>query len=823
MKKINSIHVLLLSIFLFLQLLPIEVFAESSRVDEILLSMSNEDKIAQMIMPSFRKQSGVSINEDNIQDLLSTYGFAGVILFAENIPDIDSTMRFVQMLQDANQNHPSRLFIATDQEGGYVTRLSIGTSMPGNMALAATNHPDYAYQAAKVMGKELKAMGINVDFAPVVDVNSNPSNPVIGIRSFSDDPFVVSRFGEKFMEGLQSEGISTSLKHFPGHGDTSVDTHTGLSIIYKNYDELKNMELIPFQKLVQSGTDMIMTAHIQYPNIEKETYVSIKDGNTYTLPATLSKTILTDILRGDMGYQGVVVTDALDMKSISDNFTLVDASMKAINAGSDILLMPFTYDSQKEELKSYIQTLANKIGTEISLERVNESVRRILTLKEKKGLLEEFDSSSVEDKIQNAKNIISTRESHNEEFEIAKKAITMIKNDHNVLPLKSSDKTIVFYEYSSHIEAVHNAINILKEKEGIDFDISLYPFYNSDGELDLEDLKNQVKGYKNVIMIHSLYGTSGLSDPDLVKMDELIDYVHNIQGNVIFYSTHLPYDAVKFMKADSIVLSYLANGIRFQISDYEKEIPKYGSNVIAGIYMMLTTKENMNGVLPVHLYEIDSNHQYTSKVLYERGFGLKYLGKANLEELLQEKEKANEIIQGNVEYTKVTFDVLKDVYQKILKFLEENEEPLEDQQAEIDSLAHEMKTLLEGLQRKYRITDGDHQKYNNQDLVVTANGDLNLLAMIQVDGNQLDSSFYTVNVGSTKVTLKKDYLNTLSVGDHTLTFVYSDGCVDATFTIPSSIVKNPNTGDGILNYLILMIASCMAMISLLVFSKKFSR
>ena len=821
MKKFISMN--LLVFYLIFQLFPIKVFAESSRVDEILLSMSNEDKIAQMIMPSFRKQSGGSINEENIRDLLSTYGFAGVILFAENISDIDSTMRFIQMLQDANRNHPTRLLIATDQEGGYVTRLSIGTSMPGNMALAATNHPDYAYQAAKVMGKELNAMGINVDFAPVVDVNSNPSNPVIGIRSFSDDPFVVSNFGEAFMKGLQSEGISTSLKHFPGYGDTSVDTHTGISIIYKTYDELKNMELIPFQKLIQSGTDMIMTAHIQYPNIEKETYVSLKDGNTYTLPATLSKTLLTDILRNDMGYQGVVVTDALDMKSISDNFNLIDASIKAINAGVDILLMPFRYDSQKEELKSFIQTLADKIGTEISLERVNQSVRRILTLKEKKGLLEEFDSSNIDGKIQNAKTIISTRENHNEEFEIAKKSITMIKNENHILPLKTNDKTIAFYEYSSHIEAVHNAINILKEKEGIDFDISLYPFYNKDGVLDLEDLKNQVKGYKNVIVIHSLYGTDGLSDPDLVKMNELIDYVHSIQGNVVFYSTHLPYDAVQFMKADSIVLSYLANGIRFQISDYEKEIPKYGANVIAGIYMMLTGKENMNGVLPVHLYEVDSNYQYTSKILYERGFGLKYLEKANLVELMEEKNRANEVLQSDVEYTKESIDLLKNTYEKVFKYLEEYREPLEDQQAEIDSLVQEMKTALEELQRIYKIIDGDHQKFNNQDVVITANGDLNRLVMIQVDGKQLDSSFYTVDSGSTIVTLKKDYLGTLSVGNHTLTFVYSDGQVDATFTIPSNIVKNPNTGDGIMNYFILMIASCMGMITMLVFHKKFLR
>lgn len=404
---------------------------EMSKIDTILKSMTNEEKIAQMIMPAFRKNSKGEINTENIKEIISSNEYAGVILFAENSPDIESTMRFVDLLQNANKDHRTRLLISIDQEWGYVPRLGIGTPMPGNMALAATNDPKYAYDAGEIIGKELRVLWINTDFAPVVDVNSNPANPVIGIRSFSDDAETVSAYAESFMKWLQNEWIITSLKHFPGHGDTSTDTNTNLSIVEKTYDELKNTELKPFQDLIDE-TEMIMTAHIQYPNINTETYISKKDGNSYVVPATLSEKMLTEILRNDMGFNGLIVTDALGMAAISEQFELVDASVRAINAWIDILLMPYEYDYDKDELNTYIETLANKIWTEINEDNVNNSVKRILNLKEEKWLFEAYDNSDLEQDILNAKNIVSSKENHNIEFEIAKKAITMVKNDNNV-------------------------------------------------------------------------------------------------------------------------------------------------------------------------------------------------------------------------------------------------------------------------------------------------------------------------------------------------------------------------------------------------------
>ena len=455
------------------------------------------------------------------------------------------------------------------------------------------------------------------------------------------------------MLGLQSEGIATSLKHFPGHGDTQTDTHTGLSIIDKTYEELKRSELVPFKALADAGTDMIMTAHIQYPNIEKNTYVSIKDGKTYTLPATLSKTILTDILRKDMGYNGVIVTDALDMGAIAEQFEKVDASIKAINAGADILLMPFIYDDQKDELKAYVEELASKVGTEINETNVNASVKRILTLKQKKGLLKPYAANQVS--LDQAKSIVSGLSNHQKQLDIAKKTITMIKNEDSALPIKKEDKTLVLYEYESHIKAVSNAIDLLK-KDGKDINtnIDLYSFYSNDGSLDLDDLKNKVKDYDKVIMLHSLYRSSDIADPDLDKMSNLVDYIHENNGKAIFVSTQLPYDLAKFTNADSIVLTYYAGGINFSLSDYTSQIPKYGPNMIAAFYMMLSNKDDLSAVLPVNIYEVDKDNKFTSNILFNRGYGLTYYSNEHkvLEGENQEIDNTKELtikVEGKLE------------------------------------------------------------------------------------------------------------------------------------------------------------------------------
>ncbi|MBQ2111149.1 MAG: hypothetical protein II191_05320, partial [Clostridia bacterium] len=279
------------------------VYAETAEVSSLLSSMTTEDKICQMLVLNFgavTDSAGHQVLSGAARQELERHCFGGVLFDAQSTADNEDTVRLVDSIQTANASggafRPQLLF-AADQEGGSITRLGHGTQTPGNMALGAINDDAAARSVGSLIGSELKALGISVDFAPVLDVNSNPSNPVIGIRSFSDSAWMTASLGVSYMSGLMSTGTVACLKHFPGHGDTATDSHTGLPCIDKSYSQLQGNELIPFKSAINAGAEMIMTAHIQFPQIETETYNSPISGQTITLPATLSKRIISGILR----------------------------------------------------------------------------------------------------------------------------------------------------------------------------------------------------------------------------------------------------------------------------------------------------------------------------------------------------------------------------------------------------------------------------------------------------------------------------------------------------------------------------------------------
>lgn len=357
------------------------------------------------------------------------------------------------------------MLISADQEGGSIYRLTTGTPTCGNMALGATNDPFLAEENARILGSEIISLGINSDFAPVVDVNNNPSNPVINIRSFSSDPELVSEMGTSYIKGLQSEGVITTCKHFPGHGDTGVDSHTGLPLINKSYDELKKLELVPYAAVCKD-TDMIMTAHIQFPQIETETYTSKSTGEKISLPATLSKTMITDVLRGDYGFDGVVTTDAMLMNAIDVNFDPIDAAVLAMNADVDIILEPVYIQSPEDitEIEQHIEDIVKQVEDgNIPMETIDKSVTRILTMKQERGVLD-YTAPSAE----NAKKIVGSTEHREKALEIAEKAVTLVKNDDDLLPLKLEDSSRVayFYPYSNVENTIYFALDRLKE-EGV--------------------------------------------------------------------------------------------------------------------------------------------------------------------------------------------------------------------------------------------------------------------------------------------------------------------------------------------------------------------
>lgn len=515
-------------------------------VESIISGMTTEQKIAQMIIPSLRtwnNKDTTALNSEQVA-ALKKYDFAGVILFSQNTKNVTKTTELINSIQDAHSNggFKDSMFVAVDQEGGRVTRLQTGTHMPGNMAVAATGDVTNAYKAATVIGKELAVQGFNLDFAPVVDVNSNPANPVIGVRSFSDKPEIVTQYGLNYVNGLHDQKVMTCLKHFPGHGDTDVDSHTGLPRIDKTYDELLKSELIPFSSLA-SATDFIMTAHIQFPQIEKETCISKASGQKIFLPATLSKMFLTDILRKKLGYQGLIITDSMEMDAISTNFDKLDASARAINAGADILLMPVRLTSTKDiaDLDAYIKGLGDMVrGGAISENRLNESVTRILHTKEKYGLLGKTPKASSK----NAASIVGSKEHKAVEWEIAQKAVTATKND-GVFPIGKDKKVVIFYPKKEELNSIKAGV----KKVGIN-----KVDYIFDGEGVSSSADSSIQNADAVICISSC--ATGGELKNTATVDTLIEKAKNNGKKTLVLSTNLPYDLQKFNNADALVACY---------------------------------------------------------------------------------------------------------------------------------------------------------------------------------------------------------------------------------------------------------------------------
>ncbi|MDU0895118.1 MAG: glycoside hydrolase family 3 N-terminal domain-containing protein, partial [Anaerococcus sp.] len=373
-----------------------------AEAEKIVSQMTLEEKIGQMLMPDFRqwKQEGQAAVQDltemndEVAEIIDEFDLGGVILFAQNVKTTEQTTKLIHDMQqvainDQDGNLP--LLTTIDQEGGIVTRLGTGTNFPGNMAIGATKNEQSSYDTGLVIGRELNSLGINVNFAPSVDINNNPLNPVIGLRSFSSNPDLVAKLGVKMIKGIQENGVSVAAKHFPGHGDTATDSHYGLPKVDKSLEELKEAELKPFQAAIDNGVDMIMTAHISYPQLEKDTVISKKDGSIIGIPATLSDDIITGIIRDKMHYDGIVITDAMKMQAIADHFGEEDAVIMAIKAGVDIPLMPalLQKNSDLEKLDNIVGRIKNELELgNISEKQINNSVYRILDLKYRRGILD---------------------------------------------------------------------------------------------------------------------------------------------------------------------------------------------------------------------------------------------------------------------------------------------------------------------------------------------------------------------------------------------------------------------------------------------------
>lgn len=346
-----------------------------SRAQQILKTMTTEQKIYQLfcITPEALTGVGTAVQAgQTTQQALAQYPVGGLIYFAKNIQDPE---QLTQMLQNTQSYSELGLFLAVDEEGGTVSRVASNdqmgaTQFPPMGQIGATGETEQAYQVGYTIGQELRALGFNLDFAPVADVNSNPQNPVIGTRAFSSDAAVASQMVSAAVQGFTDGGVLCCLKHFPGHGDTATDSHLGYAQTDKTLEQMEQLEFLPFVSGIDAGAPLVMVGHITAPNVTD-------DG----LPASLSHEIITGILRQQLGFQGVVTTDALNMGAITQAYTSGEAAVAALQAGVDLLLMPDDFHAAYDGVLAAVQD-----GT-LSQARIDESVLRILNAKLDAGIL----------------------------------------------------------------------------------------------------------------------------------------------------------------------------------------------------------------------------------------------------------------------------------------------------------------------------------------------------------------------------------------------------------------------------------------------------
>ncbi|WP_370871860.1 glycoside hydrolase family 3 protein [Alkalibacillus salilacus] len=566
---------------------PSLVKEQGDRYDMIqhaLDELSIEEKLGQMLMPDFRNYDGEAVTEmlPEIEQLVKEYHLGGVILFAENVQGTEQTARLVHDYQQASEKFG--LMMTIDQEGGIVTRLQSGTDFPGNMALGATRSEDMAYDVGQAIGREIGSLGINTNFAPVMDVNNNPDNPVIGVRSFGGDPDLVADLGIAYTEGLQSTGVAATAKHFPGHGDTDVDSHLGLPEVPHDRERLEEVELAPFQQAMEAGVDMIMTAHVTFPQIDNTKVTSRKTGEEVTLPATLSHKVLTELMREDMGYDGIITTDAMNMNAITDHFGTVDAAIRAVKAGSDIVLMPVGLEEVADGLLTAID------DGEIAEERIESSVERILSLKIERGIIRQENPTPIEDKIANATEIVGADEHQQLEQEVANQSITMVKNENDALPLSEDSQGEIVVVGDTFVNDLGNAISKYNDQTTV---------IETSGNLS-ESNQETIANADAVIAGSYTYNVNGRSpDNPVMSMIDSLDSMTD--APVISVGIRNPYDIMAYPNVDGYLTQYGFNEASFDAT----AATIFGEN-------------EPTGQLPVTIPTLDDG------VLYEFGHGLNY-------------------------------------------------------------------------------------------------------------------------------------------------------------------------------------------------------
>ena len=488
-------------------------------VDSIYNSLSTDQKIGQLFTIWVATKQGADKMKE-VSSIIKKNHLGGLIFSLGNIKD---QAKYTNEFQSISK---VPLLIGMDAEWGIGMRLDDAFSFPYNMTLGAVNDESLIYNVGKRIGVHAKRIGVHINFAPVTDINTNPNNPIIGSRSFGEDKLSVTNKSLSYLKGMQSEGIMGSAKHFPGHGDTSTDSHKTLPTINFSAKRINEVELFPYKKLIDNNLSSVMVAHMEVPSLEKEP----------KMPSTLSKNIISKLLKKKLKFEGLVITDAMDMKGVVDFNKNQSADVSALLAGNDILLMP---DDLDESTKSIKNAINNGIITE---KRLKYSVKKILMAKYKAGL-------HVKNEV-NLNNIVKEMNSDVDKLlfeEITEKSITLIKNDNDILPLKDISSKIAFLEMGgSSSDEFFKMLNHYTKVDKIEYD---------------SEILRKIEPYNTVIVGFHKSNKSPFDPYKFSKSDKEILELISKNKKVILNVFAKPYALmdVDMTNISSIIVSYQNN------------------------------------------------------------------------------------------------------------------------------------------------------------------------------------------------------------------------------------------------------------------------
>lgn len=448
--------------------------------DKTLKKMSLEEKVGQLISVGVNARF---MNDDNpeFQELRRQVvgnKIGGIILFGSPVYDAVRLTNRLQALAEVP------LLMSSDFEAGIGMRFEATVNFPWNMALGATGEPALARRQGEITAREARALGVQQIFAPVVDVNNNAANPVINVRSYGEDPAAVARFANALVEGLQQNGALATAKHFPGHGDTAVDSHRGLPIINLPRARFEAVEFVPFKSVINNGIASIMVSHIGLPQFDNAEIAPLKNAfkpvyaegeviaENATMPATLSPAITENLLRKDFNFKGMIITDAMDMSGLTLYFNQDEAAVRAVAAGADMILKPADADAAIRGLVGAVRS------GRIAEERINKSARKILAIKYELGLTKNRFASFEE-----IERTVANKAARDLADEIANKAITLVRNDAQMLPLRQ--KRIFVFAVTNGDDRLFVANNFLRQLRagGASFEVAVLDERSSEAEI----------------------------------------------------------------------------------------------------------------------------------------------------------------------------------------------------------------------------------------------------------------------------------------------------------------------------------------------------